>query len=381
MTLSRRRNIPRTPDARKAVSGSVDWWLAIIVLLLLCLGLLMVFSASGAVAERMYSDKYHFFKRQCLFVLMGGISAFIVASLPRNLLYRLQYPRLFAVFVLLVLTVSPLGLKIKGASRWISLGIFSLQPLEFAKIALALYLAYFMSAKQELVKTFSKGVLPPFLVTIILCALLLMQPDFGGAVLLAAILLLMCWVGGTRFVYLFIAIGMGLASVIALILHSPYRLRRLTAFLDPFKDAQDTGYQLVQSLYALGSGGLVGSGLGGGVQKMLYLPEAHTDFIMSVIGEELGFLGLSVTLMLFSLLFVRCGKIVMNQNDLRDKLSAFGITAVLALGALFNLAVVLGMAPPKGVAMPFLSYGGSSLLASMICVGLLLNFSRTAREL
>ncbi|HIU18174.1 MAG TPA: putative lipid II flippase FtsW, partial [Candidatus Avidesulfovibrio excrementigallinarum] len=345
------------------------------------LGLLMVFSASGAVAERMYSDKYHFFKRQCLFVLMGGVSAFIVAGLPRDLLYKLQYPLLFAVFVLLVLTVSPLGLKIKGASRWISFGVFSLQPLEFAKIALALYLAYFMSAKQELVKTFSKGVLPPFLVTITLCALLLMQPDFGGAVLLAAILLLMCWVGGTRFVYLFIAIGMGLASVVALILHSPYRLRRLTAFLDPFKDAQDTGYQLVQSLYALGSGGLFGSGLGGGVQKMLYLPEAHTDFIMSVIGEELGFLGLSVTLMLFSLLFVRCGKIIMNQTDLRDKLSAFGITAVLSLGTLFNLAVVLGMAPPKGVAMPFLSYGGSSLLASMICVGLLLNFSRTAREL
>ncbi len=381
MTLSRRRNIPRAADTRKAASGSFDWWLAIIVLLLLCLGLLMVFSASGAVAERMYSDKYHFFKRQCLFVLMGGVSAFIVAGLPRDLLYKLQYPLLFAVFVLLVLTVSPLGLKIKGASRWISFGVFSLQPLEFAKIALALYLAYFMSAKQELVKTFSKGVLPPFLVTITLCALLLMQPDFGGAVLLAAILLLMCWVGGTRFVYLFIAIGMGLASVVALILHSPYRLRRLTAFLDPFKDAQDTGYQLVQSLYALGSGGLFGSGLGGGVQKMLYLPEAHTDFIMSVIGEELGFLGLSVTLMLFSLLFVRCGKIIMNQTDLRDKLSAFGITAVLSLGTLFNLAVVLGMAPPKGVAMPFLSYGGSSLLASMICVGLLLNFSRTAREL
>ena len=380
MTLSR-RNIPRAADTRKPVSGSFDWWLAIIVLLLLCLGLLMVFSASGAVAERMYSDKYHFFKRQCLFVLIGGISTFIVASLPRDLLYKLQYPLLFVVFVLLILTVSPLGVKIKGASRWISFGVFSLQPLEFAKIALALYLAYFMSAKQELVKTFSKGVLPPFLVTITLCALLLLQPDFGGAVLLAAILLLMCWVGGTRFVYLFLAIGMGLASVIALILHSPYRLRRLTAFLDPFKDAQDTGYQLVQSLYALGSGGLVGSGLGGGVQKMLYLPEAHTDFIMSVIGEELGFLGLSVTLMLFSLLFVRCGKIIIHQTNLRDKLSAFGITAVLALGALFNLAVVLGMAPPKGVAMPFLSYGGSSLLASMICVGLLLNFSRTAREL
>ena len=158
-----------------------------------------------------------------------------------------------------------------------------------------------------------------------------------------------------------------------------YRARRLVAFLDPFADAQNAGYQLVQSLYALGSGGFFGVGMGGSSQKMFYLPEAHNDFIMAVVGEELGFFGMTLIMVLFAMLFMRCYKIIMGQSDLRDRFSAFGVTLVLAIGATLNLAVVMGMAPPKGVAMPFLSYGGSSLLASMMCIGLLLNFSRTAR--
>ena len=233
--------------------------------------------------------------------------------------------------------------------------------------------------RQELVKTFSRGVIPPFAVTGLLCLLLLAQPDFGGAVVLAMILFFMCIAGGTRFIYLFVAIAIALAGAVALIVYEPYRARRLVAFLDPFEDAQNAGYQLVQSLYALGAGGFFGVGMGGSAQKMFYLPEAHNDFIMAVVGEELGFFGLSLIMALFVMLFVRCYRIIMGQTDLRDRLSAFGITLVLALGATLNLAVVMGMAPPKGVAMPFLSYGGSSLLASMICVGLLLNFSRTAR--
>ncbi len=165
-----------------------------------------------------------------------------------------------------------------------------------------------------------------------------------------------------------------------LVMIEPYRMRRLLAFIDPFKDALDTGYQLVQSLYALGSGGLFGMGMGNSMQKMLYLPEAHNDFIMAVVGEELGFIGVTLIMLLFAMFFTRCYRIIMGQSVLRDRLTAFGITLVIALGAVLNLAVVLGMAPPKGVAMPFLSYGGSSLIASMICVGLLLNYSRTSRE-
>lgn len=380
MNMARRRALRGTPAKKDlAENGVYDWWLIAVVLMLLCIGLLMVLSASGVVAERINGDKYYFFKRQVLYAVVGGIALWIAARMPREILYKLQYPFLVGALILLFLTLSPLGNRVNGAQRWIAFPFFSVQPLEFAKIALALYLAYFMSTKQELIKTFSRGVIPPFAMTGIFCFLLLAQPDFGGAAVLAMILFFMCLIGGTRFVYLFCSIGMALGGALALVLHSEYRYRRIMAFWDPFEDAQNAGYQLVQSLYALGSGGFFGVGMGGSAQKMFYLPEAHNDFIMAVVGEELGFFGMTLIMVLFAMLFVRCYRIILGQTELRDRFSAFGVTLVLALGAILNLAVVMGMAPPKGVAMPFLSYGGSSLLASMICVGLLLNFSRTAQ--
>ena len=375
--LMARRGGSRSGTNGEGRSGQYDWWLFAIVLVLLCIGVLMVLSASGIVAERMNGDKYYFFKRQLVYVGVGGIALWIAASMPRSLLYKLQYPFLFVVVIMLLITLSPLGARINGAQRWISLKLFSIQPLEFAKVALAFYLAYFMSTKQDLVKTFSRGIIPPFAVTGLLCCLLLAQPDFGGSAVLAMILFFMCIAGGTRFVYLFGAIAIGVATAVALVVHEPYRARRLTAFLDPFQFADREGYQLVQSLYALGSGGFFGVVMGGSAQKMFYLPEAHNDFIMAVVGEELGFFGLTLIMGLFALMFVRCYRIIMGQRELRDKLSAYGVTLVLALGAVLNLAVVLGIAPPKGVAMPFMSYGGSSLVASMLCIGLMLNFSRT----
>lgn len=379
---ARRKPLARELGRGHAVvpAGPVDWWMVAIVLTLLCLGLLMVLSAGGVVGDRLAGDKYLFFKRQLLFAGAGGVALVTAIWLPRDFLNRLAYPALFAAFILLLLCLSPLGSRVNGAQRWIPVAGFSLQPMEFARIALVLYLAYFMSTKQELVPTFCKGVIPPFAVTAVLCCLLLLQPDFGGAVVMVTLLFFMCLVGGTRFIYLFLAIALGLAAAAALVVYSPYRVRRLLAFLDPFKDALDTGYQLVQSLYALGSGGFFGVGMGNSRQKMLYLPEAHNDFIMAVVGEELGFIGVTLIMLLFAMLFARCYRVIMGQENLRDRLTAFGLTLVIALGAVLNLAVVLGVAPPKGVAMPFLSYGGSSLLASMICVGLLLNYSRTVRE-
>lgn len=379
--MSIRKNIRMLRQSASAREvGPCDWWLIGLTLMLLCIGLLMVLSASGIIAERLAGDKYYFFQRQLIFAGIGGIAMAVAANISLDRLDRLHYPLLFGAFILLLITVSPLGTRANGASRWLSLGIVSIQPLEFTKIALALYLAYFMSSKRDLVRTFSKGLVPPFLVTIIFCLILLAQPDFGGAAMLAMILFFMCLAGGTRFIYLFFSILMGVMLAAALIIHSPYRARRLVAFMDPFKEAQDAAYQLVQSLLAFGSGGMFGRGMGGSQQKMLYLPEAHNDFIMAVLGEELGFLGVSVVMLLFFLIFVRCYRIVMGQRELRDRFSAFGITLVLALGAVLNLAVVLGMAPPKGVPMPFLSYGGSSLVCSMICIGLLLNYSRFSRD-
>lgn len=250
--------------------------------------------------------------------------------------------------------------------------------MEFVKISLALYLAYFMSSKQALVKTFSRGVIPPFAVTGLFCGLLLLQPDFGSAVVVASILFFMCLAGGTRFIYLFFAMILSCAGAMALAILEPYRLRRLLAFLDPFADPTNTGYHLVQSLLAIGSGGFFGVGVGASRQKMFYLPEAHNDFIMAVLAEELGFVGVTVVMLLFGLLFWRCYRIIMRQTELRDRLTAFGLTVILAMGAVMNLAVVMGVAPPKGVPMPLMSYGGSNLMATMLCVGLLMNFSRTA---
>ena len=363
---------------QEGVQSSFDWWLFTITLAILAVGLVMVLSASGIVAEQANGDKYHFFKRQVLFAALGGVALWCAALLPREWLYRLQYPALFFALLLVLITLSPLAPSINGAKRWIRLGPVSIQPMEFVKIALALYLAYFMSTKQQLIKTFSRGVIPPFAVTGLFCFLLLLQPDFGSAVVLAGILFFMCVAGGTRFIYIFFSVALACGGAMALAIAEPYRLRRLLAFLDPFQDAHNTGYQLVQSLLAIGSGSFFGVGVGASRQKMFYLPEAHNDFIMAVLAEEMGFVGVTIVMALFALLFWRCYRIIMGQQVLRDRFTAFGITTILVMGAVMNLAVVMGVAPPKGVPMPLMSYGGSNLIATMLCVGLLLNFSRTA---
>jgi cell division protein FtsW len=345
-------------------------------MVLVFIGLTMVFSASGISAERVQADTYYFFKRQLLFLLVGGLGAAFAALLPRAVLEHLHYPALLISFVLLVACLSPLGAAAKGAHRWIGIGPLRLQPMEFAKIALVLYLAYFMGTKQTIVKSFSKGVLPPFLITGAMCALLLKQPDFGGAAFCAILLFFMCFAGGTRLIYL---IGSGLTAAggaYLLMVAEPYRLRRLLAFRDPFADASDSGYHLVQSFYAFGAGGLSGAGLGAGKQKLFYLPEAHNDFIMAVMGEETGFIGISLLFLLLICFFWRGMRIALGQPDLRARLTAFGLLLVPALSCILNPAVVMGVVPPKGVPMPFISYGGSSLLASLLCVGLLINFSR-----
>jgi cell division protein FtsW len=340
----------------------------------------MVLSSSGIMAERNFGSKYHFFQRQLMFAGIGLIVMGFCSMLPKRLIYAMHYPLLGATMCALIITLSPLGVKVNGASRWISIGPFSVQPMEFAKISLVLYLSYFFSTKQELVKTFSRGVLPPFLITAVLCGLLLLQPDFGGAAVLAALLFFMCWYGGTRPLYLGGSGLLALGAGYLLIVQSPYRFRRLLAFLDPFKDADSISYQLVQSLYAFGSGGFSGQGLGAGKQKLFYLPEAHNDFIMAVVGEELGFLGMSLFFLLMGTVLFRAFVISYKQTELRDKFITFGLTLIISLGAVLNLAVVMGAAPPKGIAMPFMSYGGSNLIAMLLCTGLLLNFSRSQVE-
>ena len=370
----------RNETPKQIVLTSPDYWLLGLSLILLSFGLMTLLSASGIRAERFYADPLYFFKRQSLFAAMAIFAMGVVALMPRRIIYKLQYPVLFLALVLLVVTLLPGVSKVKGARRWLSIGSFGIQPMEFAKIAVVMYLAYFMSTKQAIIKTFSRGVIPPFAVTGVFCLLLLLQPDFGGAAVLTLLLFFMCLAGGTRLIYLIISALLACGGGYFLILHEAYRFRRILAFLDPFKVASDEGYQLVQSLYALGSGGIWGAGLGGSRQKLFFLPDAHTDFIMAIAGEELGFIGMTLIFLLLGLFFWRAMRVAFLQQDLRDRLTAFGLTLMLGLSMVLNMAVVMGMAPPKGLPMPFFSYGGSCLLATFICVGLLLNLSRTVRD-
>ena len=366
------------PDApRHAALWRVDWVLLASALVLVCVGLVMVMSASGIMAERSFGDKYYFFRRHSVHALAGLALMGLSCVAPRGLLRSLGYPLLLLALALLVLTLAtPLGFSAGGARRWLHLGPLSLQPLEAAKVALVFYLAYFFSHKQDMVKTFSVGFLPPVMVTGMLCALLLLQPDFGGAVFLCMLLFLMSLVGGTSLVYLGSSMVLGLGCGWLLISQSAYRIKRWTAFLDPFGNASDTGYQLVQSLFAFGSGGWSGAGLGAGKQKLLFLPEAHNDFILAIVGEELGFLGVSLIFICMGALLWRGFMIALAQEEPQDRFIGYGMALILAIGSVLNMAVVLGMAPPKGVPMPFLSYGGSSLVVSCLCVGVLLNLSR-----
>lgn len=378
-TANARREAKVAATAPGVKLGQPDWWLLGITLVLLSIGLIILLSASGVVAERRYNDMLYFFKRQSIFVFAGLVIMVLAASLPRHILNKLQYPALLLALFLLLLTLTPLTPRIKGAARWIPFGPINLQPMEFAKIALVLYLAYFLSAKQDMIKTFSRGVIPPFAVTGLFCLILLRQPDFGGAAVLSLLLFFMCLAGGTRLIYLGFSALFVMGVGVMLVVQSSYRFRRLLAFRDPFKVARDEGYQLVQSLYALGSGGFWGQGLGDSGQKLFFLPDAHTDFIMAILGEEMGFIGVSLVFLLLAFFFWRSVRVALSQENLRDRLTAFGLTLILGLSMLLNMAVVLGAAPPKGLPMPFLSYGGSSMLATMCCVGLLLNYSRTAR--
>ena len=362
-----------------AIVGRIDPGLLIATLLLSGFGLIMVLSSSGIMAERIYGDTYFFFKRQLIFTGAGLAAMVMCMQIPRRVLYSMTYLWVGLAIALLAICSSPLGISVNGASRWIKIGQVNFQPLEYAKVALVFYLAYFFAHKQALVRTFSVGFLPPFLVTGLLCGLLLLQPDFGGAVVMCSLLFFMCLVGGTRFSYLFISLIFAGGAGWLLISSSPYRFKRWTAFLDPFASAQNEGYQLVQSLYAFGSGKIFGTGIGAGQRKLFFLPEAHNDFIMAVVGEELGFVGMSLFFLVIGYFLYRAFRICLNLEDLQDRFTGFGVTCILALGMILNLAVVLGTVPPKGVAMPFISYGGSSLTVSFICAGILLNLSRRVK--
>jgi cell division protein FtsW len=360
-----------------------DFIILMMVVTLTCFGIVMVYSASSIMAAKRFHDSFYFLKRQGLFALLG-IGVMIAAMLTDYHFWRkYAVPILLISLAGLVLVLIPgLGSKIGGSSRWIKLPGFSLQPSEPAKIAFIMYLAYSLDKKQEKVQFFSTGFLPYMLVLALLLGLLLLQPDLGASITLAGVAMVMLFVAGTRPRYLLSMVLVAMPVLTYLVLHADYRRRRILAFLNPWEDPTNTGFQIIQSWIGFGAGGILGQGLGEGKQKLFYLPEAHTDFIFSVVGEELGLLGVLVIAAIFLLLVMRGIRVALLAEDDFGRFLAFGITILLGFEAFVNMGVVTGLLPTKGLALPFISYGGSSLLISLFAVGVLLNIStRTRRAL
>ena len=347
-----------------------------IVLLLTMGGVVMVYSSSAVYASARLGDGLWFFKRQAAGALLGLGALLLAMKVGYQRLEKLAVPLLLLALVLLVLVQIPgLGHAAGGARRWLRLGPLTFQPSEVAKIALVLWLARSLARKGERVAELSVGLLPHLLVLGLVAGLLLLEPDFGTTVVLAAVTLALLFAAGVRASWL---LGLVLAAVpVALVLvwRSPYRLQRVLTFLDPWKDPRGHGYQTVESLLGFGSGGAFGVGLGLSHQKLFFLPAAHTDFILSIVGEELGFAGVLAVLLLFAALVWRGLKAAHAASDAFGVWLALGLTLLFSLEALVNAGMALALLPTKGIALPFLSYGMSQVIASLFAAGLLLSVS------
>ncbi len=354
-----------------------DGWLLAAVVALVSLGVVMVLNVSYFHAQERYGDPFIFFRKHLISMAIGAVVMGIASRLRPELLERWSNLLLPICMISLLLVLIPgIGAERNGARRWIAIGSFTLQPSEFAKIAVVLFLARWISRRGCALRHFTSALLPALCVVGLCCGLILCQPDFGTAVILGALLLLMLFVGGARTAHL-LAVALAGAVMLGIdIAVSPYQRERMLAFLDPWKYSQGIGFQLVQSLIAFGSGGLGGVGIGHSRQRMFFLPEAHTDFIFAPIGEEIGLLGALVVLGLFALIALRGFRIAARHPDPFASLLAFGLTLVIVLGAVVNVGVVLGLLPTKGLPLPFLSYGGSAMMCSMLEVGMLAALSR-----
>lgn len=356
--------------------GSSDFILMLVVFALLAIGLVMVFSASSVEDLAYQHDAFFTFKRQLAWAGIGFIAMIFMMNFDYHKLKKFSGILLIVSFILLIVVLFMPARN--NANRWISIGDTSLgfQPSEIAKFAIILYMSSSLSGKKEKVKSFLYGVLPYVLIGGLMFMLILMEPNLSvaGSILIVVFLLLI--VAGARKRHLILLSLMGSAAAVVFTISEDYRYRRLTAFLDPWKDPLDTGYQAIQSLYALGSGGLTGAGLGKSHQKFFYIPEPSNDFIFSIIGEELGFLGTSAVILLFLVLTWRGIKIALNAADTFGSLLAAGITSLIAVQTIINIAVATSSMPITGIPLPFISSGGSSLTFMMMTIGILLNISR-----
>ncbi len=361
---------------KTATDSGYDYLILVPTMLLICLGLVMTYSASSNLGQLRLADGYFFLKRQAIFCLIGIPLMFAARYVPHTLYSRFVYPLLIISACLLgLLYVPALAREIGGARRWLNLGPFSFQPSELVKFSLAVYMAYSMSKKSAEMASFSRGVLPHLLVAGILMLLVLLQPDLGTTVIIGLWLLISLFVGGVRLFHLSSLFLLCSPVVIWLISRADYRIKRWLAFLDPWEDPSGIGFQIIHSFLAFGSGGIFGAGLGNSKQKLFYLPESHTDFVLSITGEELGLLGVTTIIILFGTLIMGGIRVSLKARDLYSTYLALGLTSFLGLQVIINMAVVLGLLPTKGLTLPLISYGGSSLIMTLLSIGVLLNIS------
>ncbi len=354
-----------------------DSFLLLAVLCISVFGIIMIYSASSIWAEYKFHDPFKFVKAQGVFFLAGMVLLFVLSRTDYHIYEKKANLILGICFLLLFLVLIPgIGTIRNGSRSWFGLGGFGIQPSEFAKIGLIIYVSKYLAHHRKEMRSIKKGVLPIFLVIGIFFLLIMLEPDFGTAMVIVLTLVCMIFVSGVK-VSFFVKIGVvGLLGIVLLILVAPYRMARIVSFLNPWTDPLGRGFQIIQSLYAIGPGGLIGQGFLNSHQKHFYLPEPQTDFIFSIISEEFGFLGVLIVVSFFFYIFYRSLKISMATDDFFAKYLSFGLAFGIIIQATLNLCVVVGLIPVTGVTLPFFSYGGSSLLVSMASIGIILNISR-----
>ena len=354
----------------------INMLIIIDVIILMLFGLLMIYSSSSIWSEYKFGNSFHYVLYQGVFILASIILIVILSKIDYHVYYNHANKLLFLSIILLVLVLIPgIGIVRNGSRSWFGIGGFGIQPSEFTKLSLIIFTSKYLEKSNKYIKDYLKGVLPILAVLLFVFGLIMLEPDFGTGMIIVISIISLLFVAGVNMKFFFLLGGVGIIGIVGLIIIAPYRMDRITSFLNPWSDPLGTGFQIIQSLYAIGPGGLLGQGLFNSRQKHFYLPEPQTDFIFSIISEEFGVLGVIIVVTLFGILLYSGIKISLKCEDQFGKYLSFGLIFQMIIQTLLNLAVVIGLIPVTGVTLPFLSYGGSSLLISSISVGIILSIS------
>jgi cell division protein FtsW len=365
------------PETAPAYSHRADRTVMILAFILIAVGIGMIYSASAVMAQKRFGDSAYFLKRQLVWLAVGMVLLMIFARTDLKTLRAWAVPLLLIGLVALVAVLLPvIGVSVKGARRWLRLGALTVQPAELIKVGVLLYLAHYLAKKGERIEDFRLGFVPPLLVIGVVLALVLVEPDLGTTTVIGLVSFGLLFVGGARLGHLSLIGLAALPALYLLVAGVGYRRQRMLSFLDPWSDPEGSGFQVIQSFLALGGGGPFGVGLGEGRQKLFFLPEPHTDFVLSMLGEELGFLGTSIVIILLAVFVAKGFIIALAAEDPFGRYLALGVSFLVAFHTLINVGAISGLLPTKGLPLPFLSYGGSSLIVNMIGTGMLMSVSR-----